>query len=47
VTEEAVIARQAVVNDAPPPVHGPSKTSPEVDPPVPPPAWWSEALLDV
>jgi ribonuclease Z len=47
VTEEAVVARQAKVNDAAPPVHGPSKTSPVVDPPVPPPAWWSEALLDV
>jgi ribonuclease Z len=47
VTEEAVTARQATVNDAAPPVHGPSRTSPEVDPPVPPPAWWSEALLDV
>jgi ribonuclease Z len=47
VTEEAVIARQATVNDAAPIVHGPSKTSPELDAPVPPPAWWSEALLDV
>jgi ribonuclease Z len=47
VTEDAVIARQAKVNDAAPPVHGPSKTSPELDPPVPPPTWWSEALLDV
>lgn len=47
VTEDAVVARQAAVNDAAPPVHGPSKTSPEVDPPVPPPAWWAEALLDV
>jgi ribonuclease Z len=47
VTEDAVIARQATVNDAAPPVHGPSKTSPELDPPVPPPAWWSEALLDL
>jgi hypothetical protein len=28
-------------------VHGPSKSSPEVDPPVPPPAWWSEALLEL
>jgi ribonuclease Z len=47
VTEDAVIARQATVNDAAPPVHGPSKTSPELDPPVPPPAWWAQALLDV
>jgi ribonuclease Z len=47
VTEDAVTARRATVNDAAPPVHGPSKTSPELDPPVPPPAWWPEALLDV
>jgi ribonuclease Z len=47
VTEDAVVARQAKVNDAAPPVHGPSKASPELDPPVPPPAWWAEALLDV
>jgi ribonuclease Z len=47
VTEDAVSVRQATVNDAAPPVHGPSKTSPEVDPPVPPPAWWSSALLDL
>jgi ribonuclease Z len=47
VTEEAVIARQAKVNDAAPPVHGPSKTSPELEPQPPPPAWWAEALLDV
>jgi len=47
VTEDAVVARQAKVNDAAPPVHGPSKTSPELDPPVPPPAWWTAALLDI
>ena len=47
VTEDAVVARQAKVNDAEPPVHGPSKTNPKLDPPVPPPAWWAEALLDV
>jgi hypothetical protein len=47
VTEDAVVARQAAVNDAAPPVHGPSKTTPELDPPVPPPAWWAQALLDV
>ena len=47
VTEDAVTARQAVVNDAAPPVHGPSKTTPELDPPTPPPTWWSDALLDV
>ena len=47
VTEDAVVARQAKVNDAASPVHGPTKTEPELDPPVPPPAWWAEALLDV
>jgi len=47
VTEDAVTARQAKVNDAAPPVHGPSKTSPVVATPVPPPAWWADALLDV
>jgi ribonuclease Z len=47
VTEEAVIARQAAVNDAAPPVHGPSASSPELDPMPAPPAWWADALLDV
>jgi ribonuclease Z len=47
VTEAAVIARQAKVNDAAPPVHGPSKTNPELDPPIPSPEWWADALLDV
>ena len=47
VTEEAVVARQAKVNDAAPPVHGPSKTSPTLDPMPAPPAWWAGALLDI
>lgn len=47
VTEEAVTARQAKVNDAAPPVHGPSKTSPALDPQPTPPTWWTEALLDL
>jgi ribonuclease Z len=47
VTEEAVVARQAKVNDAAPPVHGASKSSPELDPRPIPPAWWADALLDV
>jgi ribonuclease Z len=47
VTEESVIARQATVNDAAPPVHGPSKSSPALDPMPAPPAWWADALLDV
>lgn len=46
VTREAVVARQAKVNDAPPPVHGPSQTSPVLEPQPMPPAWWSDALLD-
>lgn len=47
VTKEAVTVRQAVVNDAAPPVHGPSHTEPELGPVPAPPAWWPEALLDV
>jgi ribonuclease Z len=47
VTRDAVTARQAKVNDAAPPVHGPSQTSPTLDPTPTPPAWWAEALLDV
>jgi ribonuclease Z len=47
VTKEAVIARQATVNDAAPPVHGPSHSSPTPEPMPVPPAWWADALLDV
>jgi ribonuclease Z len=47
VTEAAVVARQAVVNDAAPPVHGPSKSSPQLEPMPAPPAWWVNALLDI
>jgi ribonuclease Z len=47
VTDDAVVARQAEVNDAAPPVHGPSRTKPELDPAVPPPPWWTDALLDI
>jgi ribonuclease Z len=47
VTKDAVVARQAKVNDAAPPVHGPSQTNPVLDPPPTPPTWWSEALLDL
>ena len=42
VTRDAVTARQAKVNDAAPPVHGPSQTSPGLDPQPAPPAWWTE-----
>jgi len=47
VTEGAVVARQAKVNDAAPPVHGPAQTNPALDPPPTPPTWWAEALLDL
>ena len=47
VTADAVIARQAQVNDAPHPVHGPSKTEPQVEPMPAPPTWWAEASLDI
>jgi ribonuclease Z len=47
VTEGAVIARQAKVNDAAPPVHGPSRSSPGLDPQPTPPTWWADALLDI
>lgn len=47
VTADAVIARQARVNDAPQPVHGPSHTKPEIEPPPEPPAWWADAALDI
>jgi ribonuclease Z len=47
VTDAAVVARQANVNDAAPPVHGAPKSSPAVDPRSAPPAWWADALLDI
>ncbi len=47
VTRAAVIARQTTVNDAAPPVHGPSKSDPGLDPRPAPPAWWADALLDL
>jgi ribonuclease Z len=47
VTEQAVTARQATVNDAASPVHGPSKTDPALETPVPPPTWWADALIDL
>jgi hypothetical protein len=46
-TRDAVTARQAKVNDAAPPVHGPSQTSPALDPQPAPPPWWTGALLDL
>jgi ribonuclease Z len=47
VTGDAVVARQAKVNDAAPPVHGTSRTSPALDPTPTPPSWWAGALLDL
>jgi ribonuclease Z len=47
VTAEAVVTRQAKVDDAAPPVHGPSRTSPELDARPTPPTWWAGALLDM
>jgi ribonuclease Z len=47
VTGDAVVSRQATVNDAAGPVHGPSQTSPELDARPTPPTWWAGALLDV
>jgi ribonuclease Z len=47
ITQDAVTTRQAKVNPAAPPVHGPSHTSPELDPRPTPPAWWAEALLEL
>jgi len=47
ITRDTVIARQAKVNDAAPPVHGPSQTSPALDPQPAPPPWWTGALLDL
>jgi ribonuclease Z len=47
VTATAVVARQAKVNDSMPPVHGPSHSSPQLDPMPAAPAWWASALLDI
>lgn len=47
VTAEAVLSRQAQVNDAPQSVHGPSNSTPAVEAALEPPGWWAGALLDV
>jgi len=47
VTADAVLVRQARVNDAPQPVHGPSHTKPVIEQTPEPPAWWAEAALDL
>lgn len=47
VTADAVVVRQAQVDDAPQSVHGPSATEAQLDPVPEPPSWWAGALLDV
>ena len=47
VTADAVVTRQAKVDDAAAPIHGPSRTSPEPESRPTPPTWWTEALLDL
>lgn len=47
VTADAVVARQAHVNDAPHPVHGPSRSQPQVEPMAAPPSWWTDAALEL
>jgi ribonuclease Z len=47
VTEESVTARQATVDPAAAPVHGPSQTDPEEEPRPTPPSWWADALMDL
>jgi ribonuclease Z len=46
-TPDAVIARQADVNDSPAPVHGPSQHEPGMEAPLPEPEWFADALLDI
>jgi ribonuclease Z len=46
VTEEAVVVRQATIDPFRWPVVGPSNTSgPPMSKPLPPPAWWADALI--
>ena len=47
VTADAVVARQAHVNDAPHPVHGPSRSQPQLEPMPAPPSWWTDAALEL
>ncbi len=47
VTADAVVARQAHVNDAPHPVHGPSRSQPQVETMAAPPSWWTDAALEL
>lgn len=46
VTEEAVVARQRTIDPFAWPVVGPSvETGPPMSDPLPPPAWWADALI--
>jgi ribonuclease Z len=46
ITAEAIVARQAIVDQAPWPVVGPTLvTGPPMNRPPEPPAWWAQALL--
>jgi ribonuclease Z len=47
VTPEAVVARQAEVDDHPAPVRGTSKTEMQLGAPNPEPEWWAAGRLDV
>jgi ribonuclease Z len=47
ITKEAVVARQAKVDDAAAPVHGASHSNPPIGSTPAPPAWWDTALLDL
>jgi ribonuclease Z len=47
VTEEAVVARQARLDPMAPAIKEPSTGQAQIDPPNEPPAWWSDALLDI
>jgi hypothetical protein len=46
-TADGVVTRQAVVDDSPAPVHGPSVHEPGMEEPVAPPEWFTDALLDI
>ena len=46
-TAGGVIARQAMVDDSPAPVHGPSIHEPGMEEPIAPPEWFTDALLDI
>jgi ribonuclease Z len=47
VTDDAIVVRQAVIDPYRWPVVGPTvETGPPMNPPLAPPAWWADALLD-